>query len=184
QALARHFEAVVGVDISRAMIDLAQRYNSAAGRCTYLVNDTNDLSQFADGAFTFVHSIIVLQHIRQPHSLNYVREFARVTAPGGAIVFQVPEKIPGDIAGSAQRSLRRLINTSPFLVRAYRRIAFRRVAQEKLDAMPPHVLDMEPIDRRVVEEVLRGSGARLLGITETGDMGFGLRSLLYVALKN
>jgi SAM-dependent methyltransferase len=91
QALAEHFSEVIGVDISPAMIErartLPQRGN---GRCEFQVNDRPDLRLFPDGRFDLVFSKIVLQHNEPQVTLAYIREFVRVTRPGGMIVFQLP----------------------------------------------------------------------------------------------
>lgn len=90
QALCERFDTVVGVDIAPAMIELARRYNRFGDRCQYVVNDRDDLSRFPDGTFDFVYSLIVLQHMKPKYSQRYLKEFLRVAAPGGIIVFQIP----------------------------------------------------------------------------------------------
>jgi SAM-dependent methyltransferase len=90
QALCKHFQAVVGLDIAPSMISLAEEKNLFGDRCKYLVNDSDDLRLFDDGAFSFIYSRIVLQHVQPEHSRSYIREFLRVLGPGGALVFQVP----------------------------------------------------------------------------------------------
>lgn len=98
QALAPHFDHVIGVDISPRMIELAAGFNRFAGRVQYISNGRPDLSAWRDGAFDVVVSSIVLQHIRPEQALTYLREFHRVLAPGGILVFQLPshERGPGD----------------------------------------------------------------------------------------
>src|SRR5436190_168234 len=47
------------------------------------------------GAFDLVLSSVVLQHVpRREWIEGYLREFVRVLAPGGAIVFTLPSHIP------------------------------------------------------------------------------------------
>src|SRR5258707_194558 len=65
QAIARRMAEVDGVDIARSMVDLAGRHNRYGDRCRYRVNTAPDLRLFGDGAFDFVYSSIVLQHIPQ-----------------------------------------------------------------------------------------------------------------------
>jgi 2-polyprenyl-3-methyl-5-hydroxy-6-metoxy-1,4-benzoquinol methylase len=91
QALAEHFESVVGVDIAPTMIEEAIRYNRHGDRCTYLVNDRPDLQQFFDGEFDFVFTLIVLQHMAPHYAKGYLKEFLRVLKPGGVVLFQMPE---------------------------------------------------------------------------------------------
>lgn len=90
QALAPHFERVVGVDISPSMQELATKVNRFPLSVSYICNQAADLSVFQGSSFDFVVSSIVLQHIRPDIAVSYVREFCRVLAPGGIGVFQLP----------------------------------------------------------------------------------------------
>jgi len=90
QGLARHFASVTGVDIAPSMVAEAERHNRWPQRCRYLLNDAGDLRCFADASFDFVCSLITLQHVEPRYARAYIAEFVRVTAPGGAICFQVP----------------------------------------------------------------------------------------------
>jgi SAM-dependent methyltransferase len=90
QALCGHFFRASGVDIAPSMIARAEALNRFGGRCRYYVSTSDDLRLFADEAFDFVYSNIVLQHVRPVYAKNYVREFVRVLRPGGVAVFQVP----------------------------------------------------------------------------------------------
>jgi SAM-dependent methyltransferase len=90
QALARTFAECDGVDIAPSMIERAEVLNQFGDRCHYHVNDRDDLSLFADGVFDLIYSDIVLQHIAPEFSARYVREFTRVLAPAGVVVFQLP----------------------------------------------------------------------------------------------
>src|SRR5665647_199279 len=67
QALARLFNVVDGVDIAPSMIELANKYNRYGDRCRYYVSDA-DLSLFEDGAFDFIYTSFVLQHIKPVYS--------------------------------------------------------------------------------------------------------------------
>jgi len=93
QALARRFDRVVGVDISPAMIRLAERFNAAPDRVRYAVNEYEHLKAFPEGDFDFIYSNIVLQHIRPEITLKYLEEFVRLLAPGGLLVFQLPSHL-------------------------------------------------------------------------------------------
>jgi SAM-dependent methyltransferase len=93
QALARTFAECDGVDIAPSMIERADTLNQFGDRCRYHVNDRDDLALFPDGVFDLVYSDIVLQHIAPQFSAGYVREFTRVLAPGGVVVFQLPSHL-------------------------------------------------------------------------------------------
>lgn len=99
QALAAHFDHVVGLDISPRMTQLAAGLNQFPQRVRYASNERADLSAWGDGAFDFIVSSIVLQHIRPELTLQYLREFHRVLSPVGIMVFQLPshERGPDDL---------------------------------------------------------------------------------------
>jgi SAM-dependent methyltransferase len=90
QALAPHFDQVVGLDISETMIRLAGLFNQAPDRVRYMVNEHEHLNVFPDDEFDFICSNIVLQHIKPNISLKYLEEFVRVLRPAGLMVFQLP----------------------------------------------------------------------------------------------
>src|SRR5579864_7962035 len=89
QALAAHFQAVDGVDISPSMIDNARRFNRQPDRCTYHLNFSRDLALFPDGSFDFVYSNIVLQHMDPEWARGYIAEFIRCLEPDGVLLFQM-----------------------------------------------------------------------------------------------
>ncbi|WP_211719187.1 class I SAM-dependent methyltransferase [Nocardiopsis sp. MG754419] len=90
-ALADHFDRVVGVDISAPMLAEARRLDRSGGRIEFVLNERPDLSLFEDDSFDVVYTDLVLQHLPTDLAEGYVREFARVVRPGGALVLGVPE---------------------------------------------------------------------------------------------
>jgi SAM-dependent methyltransferase len=93
QPLARHFALCVGVDISQQMIQKAESLNQYA-HCRYVANSDATLP-FTDASFSFIYSNIVLQHVPPRFSEEYLREFVRVLAPGGVLVFGVQDSLAG-----------------------------------------------------------------------------------------
>jgi SAM-dependent methyltransferase len=89
QALARHFAFCIGIDISHQMIQRADSLNQY-GHCRYVANSSEHLP-FPDASFSFIYSNIVLQHIPRRLSKGYLKEFVRVLAPGGVLVFGVQD---------------------------------------------------------------------------------------------
>ncbi len=89
QPLARRFASCAGVDISREMIEKAVRLNQYP-HCGYVVHSDTNLP-FADGSFAFIYSNIVLQHVPPRFAEQYLREFVRVLAPRGVLVFGVQD---------------------------------------------------------------------------------------------
>ena len=92
QAMATHFTRCDGVDISASMLQAARQHNRWPERCHYHLNPSSDLALFDDGSFDFVYSTLVLQHMEPKYSTAYMREFLRVLAPGGLLVFQIPSQ--------------------------------------------------------------------------------------------
>jgi glycosyltransferase involved in cell wall biosynthesis/ubiquinone/menaquinone biosynthesis C-methylase UbiE len=92
QALAGHFREAHGVDIASSMIAKAQELNKYGERCIYHLNARPDLQLFAANTFDLVYSWLVLQHMPKQLALGYIAEFARVTKPGGVMVFQIPDR--------------------------------------------------------------------------------------------
>lgn len=90
-ALATHFDEVVGVDISEPMLTEARRLDRSDGRITFRLNERPDLSSFDDNTFDLVYTDLVLQHLPPELAESYVREFARITRAGGVLVLGVPE---------------------------------------------------------------------------------------------
>lgn len=83
--LARQFDEAIGIDISTAMLDEATA-NAAAqsiDNANFFLSD-DDLSR-ATGAFDFVHTVIVLQHIPVKRGLRIIGQLLDRTAPGGAV---------------------------------------------------------------------------------------------------
>ena len=90
RALAGHFEACTGVDISERMLEHARRLNADCENCRFLVNRSSDLGLFADDTFDFVLSFVVLQHVASAQAaLHYISEFVRVVRPGGRVARDV-----------------------------------------------------------------------------------------------
>lgn len=115
RALAERFEEVVGVDISREMVGQARELNAAAGGCRFVVNDRADLSGFASDSFDLVLSLVTLQHVSDPRAIrSYIGEFARVAAPGGVILFQLPTSVGWRVRLDPRTALSRILWQLPW----------------------------------------------------------------------
>ncbi len=90
QALCLYFDQCYGVDIAPSMIELAEKYNRYRTKCHYYVNSTQDLSLFENNSFSFIYSNIVLQHMEPHYSKNFIKEFIRILADDGLLIFQIP----------------------------------------------------------------------------------------------
>lgn len=91
QALGKKFNTVIGVDISETMIKQANVYNKF-DNIEFILNEKEDLSLFNDNEFDFIYSNIVLQHMDNKYSKNYIKEFIRIISKKGLIVFQIPSE--------------------------------------------------------------------------------------------
>ncbi|MEY2568962.1 MAG: hypothetical protein QOE35_3491 [Actinomycetota bacterium] len=132
QALAAHFELVDGVDIAPSMVAQARSFDPPAN-CTFHVNQREDLSLFEDGAFAFVHSRLVLQHIPPSLTKGYLREFVRVLAPGGVAVFDLPSRP----AATLNARIARVV--PPLVLNTLRRVRYRSGAMEQHWIAPDEV---------------------------------------------
>ena len=108
QALGRHFASCVGVDISECMVEKAASMNRMAN-CRYLANSGANLP-FPDATCAFIYSNIVLQHIPKRFAKAYLREFVRVLAPGGVLVFGVQDSFATPTLSSLAIRIRHILH--------------------------------------------------------------------------
>lgn len=156
QALARHFARVDGVDIAQSMVEQARGHDRSGGRVRYHVNLATTLP-FADASFDLVYSNIVLQHIPREPALAYIAEFVRVLVPGGLVIFSLPSRHLQ--AGEAS-------HVSP--------VPSDEGVLE---------IEMNPIPRALVEDTLRGAGARIVHVHDYPVAGPGYECFRYAATR-
>ncbi|WP_369974479.1 class I SAM-dependent methyltransferase [Nocardiopsis sp. FIRDI 009] len=137
-ALAAHFDRVVGVDISAPMLAEARRLDRSGGRISFELNERPDLSAFEDDSFDLVYTDLVLQHLPPDLADGYLREFARVVRPGGAMVIGVPE--------SERRTFKGMVfRYAPFpLIRLAQRVILRYPAPMRM-----HTLSTDRVAARI-----------------------------------
>jgi SAM-dependent methyltransferase len=88
KALSPHFDRVLGVDVSTEMVSRARDLVSEEN-VSFEVGDGVTLHPVADGAADFVLTFTVLQHLPSREAVvGYLREAARVLAPGGVLAAQ------------------------------------------------------------------------------------------------
>jgi SAM-dependent methyltransferase len=176
RGLSPFFDRSVGVDISAAMVEGARRMNADRPTCEWVVNDAPDLAAFPDQAFDLVLSFIVLQHVPDRAVISsYLRDMARILAPGGAMVVQVPASMP----------LRQRIQ---WRRRAYRGLRAARVPDRVLyERLGLDPIRMNWLPRRDVESAIRLGGAHMVAVHD-GWLGDGSRTgreenLTYIATR-
>lgn len=142
RALAVDFDAVTGVDVARSMIAVARRLNASVANCTFQVNRAGRLRAFDAATFDFVYSRLVLQHIPPRAAARYIEELVRVLAPGGVLMFQMPEPLEHDPDGLFSAEERAFVDApiadTPvkralprWIIRAYRHVRFRRIVRRE-----------------------------------------------------
>lgn len=88
--LAKRCREVVGVDVSPSMLAEAQRNCEAEGVSNVRFVKSDDTLSELVGAFDFIHSYIVLQHIPVARGEKIVGRLAELLAPNGVAMIQVP----------------------------------------------------------------------------------------------
>lgn len=174
RALASQFSEVVGVDISKEMIVNATRLNADHGDCRFVLNEHADLRSLPDDSFDLVLSLITLQHVSDRRAIrSYIREFARVAAPGGLIVFQLPARMPWRVRLHPRAALRHILWRLPRLPASANRLLGR--GSLTLNALP----------ERDVRHVLQAAGADVAGAFSDNRFGTdAIPSISYFARKS
>ena len=174
QALAERFDSADGVDIAPTMVTLARNHN-ARETCRYHVVAAPPLP-FEDGAFDFVLSLIVLQHMPPRDSLRNVAEFLRVLAPGGVLYVQHASR-PRLPAGAGRfATLRHAAG------RALPEPVRRLTARLRGTAVTPAGFEMHGVPRRRLERLLE-TRLRLVDVSPDLSAGEGWTSYRYCAVK-
>jgi len=152
QALADHFDSVVGVDISTSMLALAERLNQHGRRCRYILNGASNLAIFETGTFDLIYSRLVLQHLPPRLEKAYLREMIRDLAVDGLLVFQLPSGQPAPVSGGGLKALLPL-----WLIQRLRGLRVWLVGRPGLEThgLPPEA----------VRKIATGSGGVLLDTT-------------------
>jgi len=170
RALADHFQSVVGVDAAATMIAHARDLNASCRNCEFVVNPGADLRGFCTGTFDVIYSRLVLQHIPPALVRVYIPELVRVLAPGGVLMFQLPDEIARDpeelfvnapVVGHALK--RRL---PPGWVRAYRRLKYPFLVDESVPKIA-----MFGLPRDTVLMLTRDAGGRILTVVPDQSHG-------------
>lgn len=95
QALRRHYDAVIGLDISHPMLAMARALDPGE-LVDFRHNEHDDLRGISSGSIDLVYSSLVLQHLPPGLAATMLSEIARVLRPGGGLAIQVcTEPLPG-----------------------------------------------------------------------------------------
>lgn len=152
RAMAEYFPECCGVDISPTMISMAQELNRDRPHCHFQLNEDTRLKRLRDNYFGFAYTSLVLQHIAPPSSHRYIAELLRVLKPGGALIFQVSERLRA-------KSLARLRT----------RLAIRSRLQSILGRQKPCAMEMHCIEEAVIRKLIAQNQARVVDVVLTNS---------------
>jgi SAM-dependent methyltransferase len=188
QALAAHFVETYGVDIAPSMVSLANEFNRHGARVKYILNQNNDLTIFANNSFDFIYSNIVLQHMEPQYALNYIKEFIRIIAPGGLILFHLPSE-PVPPQNTIFDPKNRFLQVSPNMRNVYCRTrSILRWYIFRITSMFPRLrepeMEMHGVPRSEVERLLEANAAILLDVRESKSAGPNWKSFQYCISKS
>lgn len=168
RALGERFTRVIGVDISQSMLDEARVANAAFPQLEFRRGNGADLAGVADASVDFIYSNIVLQHSPPENQRSLIREFCRVVAPGGAIVFQTPSHANLATPHGIVHALvgNRGMNLA-------RRFVYGKDG----------VMELHCVPRLEVLQLLAQGGVTALGVERYDSAGPAFVSFLYFAVK-
>lgn len=118
RALAERFAAVEGVDISSVMIDRARALRPVPSHLRFLHNPQADLSLLKGKRYSFILSLISIQHMPEAVGLRYIEDMCGILMPGGIAYLQVSTYFNPD-HGPSRAKLER---DESIVNRTYRRI--------------------------------------------------------------
>lgn len=111
RALASRYGQVIGVDISRSMVEKARDLNAHISNLNFVENAQPNLAFVESESIDLIYSMITLQHVPPMLQRSYIAEFLRVLAPGGLAAFQVAVAHTRDWRGWTHRLIpNRLLN--------------------------------------------------------------------------
>ncbi len=82
-ALAKHFDKVIGLDISPGMIEHAEDYAKSNDISNVIYKHSLNEFYYREHFYDFVHSYIVLQHIPEKHGKIIISNLLKALKPGG-----------------------------------------------------------------------------------------------------
>jgi ubiquinone/menaquinone biosynthesis C-methylase UbiE len=154
QAMARRFASCVGLDISEQMVRQAESFNQYQ-QCRYVANSNAHLP-FADASFAFLYSNIVLQHVPRSLAKNYLREFVRVLAPAGVLVFGVQDSFAAPDLSSRMVRARHVLH-----FRSRIRVALKRGSGDmQMHCLPEHIVRRALGSAKIVDVRFTNTAAR------------------------
>jgi ubiquinone/menaquinone biosynthesis C-methylase UbiE len=152
RALAKYFPECCGIDISPTMIGMAQELNGDRPGCYFQLNQDVQLQRLQNNYFGFIYTSLVLQHIAEPCSHQYIAELVRVLKPGGVLVFQLPERLRANS-----------------LTKVRTRLALRSRLKSILGRQKPCAMEMHCVREPVIRKLIAQNHARVMGVALTNS---------------
>ncbi len=110
RVLSERARAVVALDVSERMLELAREHNGALSNVEWVRGDGSTLDGIWSGSVDACVSHVVFQHIPDPEiTLSYVREIGRVLCPGGWAAFQISNNPRIHTGGPALSGVKRAL---------------------------------------------------------------------------
>jgi SAM-dependent methyltransferase len=167
RALSECFPECHGVDISSSMVETASRLSP---RCQF--RQGSNLESFPAGYADFIYSTLVLQHQPDPeNAARIIQDMMRVLAPGGLLVFQMPQYMPWrnrlQLRRRAYRMLRGLGLPHTFLY-------------QRLNLNPIRMIALPQIE---IEKIVGGEGGKVLRVEQVRGAGEPYVSGVYYCSK-
>jgi ubiquinone/menaquinone biosynthesis C-methylase UbiE len=156
-ALSQYFDKCCGVDISPTMIQLAKDFHGNNPRCSFWLNEVDDLRRFPDGYFGFIYTSITLQHIPVRYVQKYLLDLVRVLKAGGIFVFQIPER--------EKRGVLRRVDRYLGLRNQVKRL-MRLLTGNRLRAL---CVEMNCFPEKKIRELLLGQNVRIVDVKFTNS---------------
>ncbi len=166
QGLAAHFSKVTGIDVSPEMVRQAKELNKLPN-IEFLANTKPDLSLIQASSKDLVLSLIVIQHIPPPYSLQYLKDFARVLKKDGTLIVQIPSRR----FRSPKNTLRKIIPEKIFRLK------------HKLTKSDQPYVTMFGIEKSKVVTLFREQGLSVLKANPDTLGGEDWESFTYIAKK-
>ena len=169
QALARRFASCVGVDISQQMIQQAESLIQHP-HCRYVASSSPRLP-FDDASFSFLYSNI--QHVPRPLARNYLREFVRVLAPAGVLVFGVQDSFAAPELSSRLVRVRHVLH-----LRSRIRVALKRgTGDMQMHCLPESIVrralgPAKIVDVRFTNTAVRDFNGKLVYLDQPPTSGY------------